>query len=73
LLSKQHRCYQDLTNDEKKINLKFYGLNRKFDGKFYNILDVCRPPLLFYLKQKFETDSTTCERLEYDHFFIEYN
>ena len=69
LLSKQQKRYSNLTDTEKKINLKFYGLHRDF----YKILEICRPPLLFYVKRKFETDGTTRERVKYEHFFIEYN
>jgi hypothetical protein len=68
-LSKQQKCYLNLTYAEKKINLKFYGLHRDF----YEMLEICRPPLLFYVKRKFETDGTTRERVKYEHFFIEYN
>jgi hypothetical protein len=69
LLSTHSKYYQSLTQNEKKINLKFYGLHRSF----YNILQICRPPLLFYVKRKAETDGTTRERMKYEHFFIEYN
>ena len=69
LLSKKEKRYLSLTNNEKKINLKFYGLHRDFR----EMLEICRPPLLFYIKRKFETDGTTRERIEYKHFFIEYN
>ena len=68
-MSKKKGGYLNLTHTEKKINLKFYGLHRDF----YELLQICRPPLLFYIKRKFETDGTTRERVEYKHFFIEYN
>jgi hypothetical protein len=69
LLSKPYKRYLTLSHTEKKINLKFYGLHRDF----HELLEISRPPLLFYIKRKFENSGTTCERVKYEHFFIEYN
>jgi len=69
LLKKRISGYESLTRDDRSLELRHYGIDRRS----YSIMTEVRPPILFYIERKFECNGGEFKKIRYKKLFIKFN